>query len=481
MPGAPIVVPSNVQIVPGQTTGPLQSAAVQDGVSVFEQAQQQTIWYIDPANSTGNARDVNFGADPQHPVLSYSGGVAAKWGTTAPTFRNMTVTLIWMSSQPTDSVDPVVFTPYTENAQVIIQGTQTVLFSGTLAGVISKNRATAQILTANLGFNAPIGTLVKNTTVGKVSYAFIFQLVSGTTYLLSQPLEPQTIPVSTFPTIVEVDTWADGDTFEIVATSAANISVLDVTPVQYIVDGGAFPEPLQLYQITAESADGTAFDNNMLFGLQIAFVETTFNIIPTAFPSGAYDEPGLFINCSCTTGVSAMGVYGGEISYFAGFIFQNGLNSGCSWSFDFDAILSSTDGFSFVIGAPAISTGESETIAGQGLLCILGTVYASLTTSFTPVSAFSSESILWGSGTLDSIGSARIAYDAGDAVATFLNTGGLKLNGQTSANPFQPSSGTWEPAIAITPAHLDAAFGVAGFGGLAVNVGGASISGQATS
>lgn len=66
------------------------------------------------------------------------------------------------------------------------------------------------------------------------------------------------------------------------------------------------------------------------------------------------------------------------------------------------------------------------------------------------------------------------------AVATFVQAGGLTLNQQANANAFNPAAGVWSAPIALTPANLDLSFAGGGFGGLAVNVGGAAISKQLT-
>src|SRR5208337_2949529 len=163
--------------------------------------QSQATWFIDPANSTGNASDFNSGIDAAHPVLTYQNGVAKKWNTYSPVL-NQNTTLTWLSSQPAGNPagDPVIFTPIIgatapngPGAFVLVQGTlgpAQQLFTGALASVTPKNRATPQLLQADLGFAAPIGSIVQNTTGGKASFAIVYKNVSGTIFALSQPLAP---------------------------------------------------------------------------------------------------------------------------------------------------------------------------------------------------------------------------------------------------------------------------------------------------
>jgi hypothetical protein len=163
---------------------------------------------------------------------------------------------------------------------------------------------------------------------------------------------------------------------------------------------------------------------------------------------------------------------------FAGAMIANIIegDSLTNWSFDFDAIL---DGTSVPIQAHKLV--EISASFTSGVFYVAGEIRFAGPWLFTTHSN-SHLSIIWGPGTIDTVGSARISYGSapGAASTTFLNTGGLELNGQTIANPFSRTTGTFEPAITITAAALDAAFGPAGFGGLAVNMGGSSYTNQGT-
>jgi hypothetical protein len=92
--------------------------------------------------------------------------------------------------------------------------------------------------------------------------------------------------------------------------------------------------------------------------------------------------------------------------------------------------------------------------------------------------------ILWGPGTLNLQAQVRYAYKAGAgaAVAEFLQTGGIKINGGTTANSNFTAANvnTFCGGITLTPAALDlaasATCATTGFGGTASVFGGASIS-----
>lgn len=145
----------------------------------------QATWFVDPANSTGLASDLNSGIDALHPVLSFNGGVVAKWGTNESLLSQNTA-LTWLSSNPAGVYDPVVFRPFIgatagTSALINVFGTLgAALTSGALTGVLAKNRSTTQRLTANLGAVVPLGSLVQNMTAGKFSTSVVYSLVSGT-------------------------------------------------------------------------------------------------------------------------------------------------------------------------------------------------------------------------------------------------------------------------------------------------------------
>lgn len=456
-------IPGVPSALPG-LTGNYQTVNM-DAVLPNPGPQAQATWFIDPQNVTGLADDNNSGIDAAHPVLTYNFGVARKWTTYSPMLRQNT-TITWLSSQVGDA-DPVVFAPITVNAIAVLQGSLGAaqqIGAGNLAGVVAKNRAAAQLLEADLGFAAPIGSLVQNTQAGKSSFAWVYKNVGGTTFALTQPQEPTTVPMNLGTPTAEVDTWANGDTFVVFAPIGANlvdvrVTMAELTPV-------TFDAPVQIYHLRATSADGVPGDNNVQIGSDITIVESSFDTL-IRYVEATDDVPTWFSNCFCTEGL-----FGG-IDDFGTTVLAGAMIGGpfagvfMSFTLDNDVIVDGATN-----NSPIIQQNSSA-------LPLVGKVYIDGQYNVSGIGAYTASSLVWGPGFVNGLGTARLTYVA-PATSRFQNTGGLRLNTQASANAFDPTSGLWSVLIPITAASLDVAFGAGGFGGLATNVGGASFSSQAT-
>lgn len=536
----------------------------------------QAAWFIDPANSTGLANDNNSGLDVGHPVLSYSGGVAAKWGTNSPVLRQNT-TLTWLSSQ-TGNSDPVIFTPIMEGAGgassagfiatimglgpvynsgagasisafnagqhkatvVGLAGMQAsdvgnymtltnavspgndgtflitnfisatsvqvfnltgsidagpinwavrrtggvLLGSGALASVVAKNRATPQLLAADIGFNTPNGVgLIRNTTAGKLSYAWLYNNTVGTTYTMSQPMTPVALPVQAIGFTSEVNTWANGDTFEVYMP--VSITLVEIGATVAVSDAPNFPPQIQANHLSFVGIDAAnAVNSTVVVRSSVAISEclseSTVADQSSPISHQARGPSTVYENVELFEAIALNAIYS---TFSAGIL--NAVNGSLvTWSFDNDSILAVTatveitlisnvtygSGGAGGVQVPYVGSAYIEQGgAANGHLRVTG-------------SRWFENAIIWGPGTLDTSGSARISYAAaaGKASTTFINTGGLRLNGQSNANAFNPATGAWSGPLAITPAALDTAFGAGGFGGLAVNVGGSSYTNQAT-
>lgn len=445
----------------------------------------QATWFIDPANSTGLASDDNTGLDATHPVLTYNGGVVAKWGTVTPYLRQDT-TITWLSSQ-TDDTDPVVFTPVMTSCLAILQGqlgAAQLLGSGVLAAVVSKNRATAQILTADLGAAFPVGSLIENTTGGKSSFAWVYKNTVGTTYEISQPITPATPPfgASAASALAEVDTWANGDTFSVYAPTSVNIVNVDTTIAEYFPGPSSdFPASLELYHMTLWSSNG-AGDSDTFIGSDVTILEcaATAALIDR---SAADEEFTYFINCFIGQGATSSASNSSYIEVYGGALIGPFLTVFVSWSLGFDIIIQpgtgSVGNVQLVCSAPNLFGGSLEaSYPFLGTVCLDGGVtslYGDWNLSFPSDIA----TIIWGSGTLDLEGRSRVYYTS-PAASTFLIPT-IKINSQTTAFAFNPATGLWTTAIAITAANLDTAITSGGFGGSAINpIGGATLTNQGT-
>lgn len=442
--------------------------------------QAQATWFIDPQNVTGLADDDNSGIDATHPVLTYNFGVARKWATYSPTLRQST-TITWLSPQ-TDDTDPVVFTPIMVNCAAVLQGqlgAAQLLGSGILAGVVPKNRATAQILTADLGASFPVGSLIENTTAGKESFAWVYKNTAGTTYEISQPLIPIT---PTFPGAVslsEVDTWANGDTFEVYAPMNINLANVDPTIAEYFSDSFNFPAQVQLYHMNFWSSNGPGL-SDVFIGSDVTIIECSADAA-LIDRSAADEQFTYFINPYFGQGATSSSSNSSYIQVYGGVIAGPTLLVFISWSLGFDIILAPTAGGSIelVSASPAIyGGGVNGSFPYLGRVCLDGGI-TSLCGVWNVANADDATQIIWGTGALDILGQSRVYYSS-PAASTFLIPT-ITINKQTSANAFDPTTGLWTISIAITAANLDTAIASGGFGGTATNaLGGGTITNQAT-
>ena len=292
---------------------------------------------------------------------------------------------------------------------------------------------------------------------------------------------PVTLPVQAgFGT--EVNTWATGDTFEAYLPTA--ISIVQVGATVAVADYPTFTPQIQINHVSFISVDTANTDNeSVILGNSVAVSESDFTValIDQSSPSshGPLQASTVYENVNVNQAIALTAIY----SDFSAGILAAVNGTLVAWSFDNDAIMAVTTAaeitlISDVTYGPAgssFSTPYVTSIYIEAGGATLGHLRVTGSRSFT-------NAIVWGPGTLDTSGTARIYYNsgAGKAVTTFINTGGLRLNGQSNANAFNPATGAWSTPIAITASALDATFVGGGFGGLAVNVGGSSYTNQGT-
>jgi hypothetical protein len=426
-------------------------------------------WFIDPANSTGVANDNNSGVDALHPVRSFNGGIVSKWGTTSPTLRQNT-TFTWLSSQPAGDGDPVIFTPVLVGAYAQLQGLLGVaqeLHAGLLASVTAKNRATGHLLQADLGFAAPPGSLVFNST--RNAYAWVYANVSGTLFTLSQSLSPATLPIDESSTIffTEQDTWVNTDAF--VIYQPTQINLVHVEPLD-VVDYAApnFIVPIQLYHLAQRGA--TPGNDTFVAGVDVIMVECSFE---EQVSYGGIPKDTLSGHLNCYLGAGSLGLVQGISVFFGGVIRSSVAATIINYSLiDQDPIFDASVTLNPPVGGDFTTSIGYLYIGPSGLIVNGSTVFFESQAGGDLPS--SPNGALWGPGALDIIGSTRVIYADQSATQTFLNTGGIKLNGLTNAySVSQTDPATWHFKV-LTPTSLDAGTPV-GLGGLAINPGGASI------
>jgi hypothetical protein len=420
-------------------------------------------WFIDPANATGVASDKNECDRVVVPCATFA-EVARRWGTNSPRLRQDT-TLTFLSSQA-NANDPVRLDPYIENGAVVslqgALGSGQVVASGTLADVVPKNRAAGQLLEATLPSGALPGQLIVNTT--NASRAWVYRNVSGNRLLISQPLTPESVPYSWNP--IEVDLWANGDAVTLYQPVAVNLS--EALPVLADCNSGdACTNPLVIYQATVLDPTGGGAPLTIAGAMNVALLDSSLRR-PLSITAGAADWYPDFIDVDTASPLS--------VDAPAGYLY-----------------VSAGQFRAGAVGTRLVGVGlQKDVIAGVSLALgdgIYGSVFLDqgVTLSaipgvdwyWTPPGTGGGSPALWGPGALDVSGIARFEYPAGDggASATFLQTGGLTIGGQSAACSVDTlNTGVWSCGIPLTPANLDLAPASGGFGGLAAVQGGGSLS-----
>lgn len=404
-------------------------------------------WCVDP--SAGS--DANSCTDCSHACKTFA-EIAARWGTYCPRIRQ-TTTITFNTSQ-TDNTDPVYLCVKAENnASFVIVGTLGAaqqVATGTLSSVTAKNRATPQLFQASLGGSAAVGQLVHATHTSTTASFWVYALVSGTTFKLTQPIVVDTVPAA--GTATELDTLTTGDAFTLYSPVQVNIvdvenQVSDLSPQTYI-------QNLTALDPTCNGCFDYGFLGHQLF-LRDVFIQR-FTVIAHSFLNffyNVYSPQGLLVESSpldFNLSANAISIIAGE---YGGELVANGS------SFDGDVILNGGD----VSGQIEDVYVETSTTINVGQSSAIGTN-----------SAYSTPGILWGPGTVNVQGSSRAVYTSGasNGAATF-KISHMKINGSTTAN--SECAFTGHSGIAISGANLDAACGAAGFGGLALQLGGAAI------
>jgi len=427
-------------------------------------AWTQAAWFVDPANSSGKASDGNDCASATTACKSFA-GIFQRWGTYSPRIRQNT-TLTFLSSH-TDNSDPVYLAPRLEGgANFVIQGalgSSQQAASGSLLGILAKGKSAGQLLQAILPNGAAVGQLVVNTT--RASRAWVYKNVAGNIWLLSQPLQAVAVPgASSAP--AEVDTWANGDAVRLYNPVAVNLA--SASPTATDLTSSTSPSQFIVYQLSVFDPAGAGKDDlavasqgGVYFGesavqrnLLIGEGETTTSpvFVNTDFSGN--------VDASLSTASTGLDIVGGQVRSPSRYVL---LRAG---DLEEDAVL----------GVPT-----------QLVASAFGSVFLDHASSltFTEGTSFPSHgsgaSMFWGPGSLNIGGNARLQYPAGTnaAQATFQQAGNITMNGEDEACSVD-ASGNWMCGVLLTAPNLDQSVRLGGFGGNAVEPGGATISNTAT-
>jgi hypothetical protein len=437
---------------------------------VFQLSWTQPTWVIDPANATGCASDKNATCSSatctvgDGPCLHYS-QVAARWATYSPRLGQDT-TITFQSSQSLVT-DPVILRPFMDNgAHFTLQGVLTSaqqLASGTLSGLVAKSRGNpGQLLQATFAAGLATGTLIVNTTHS--SRAWLYANQGGNVWTVTQPLPPSVIPITTEP--AEVNTWANLDAY--VAYAPVTVNLVDFEPQLEALNTSTFDNTAVVYQLNNLIPPVAVGGGLTVVGPNVEFVECDVNIGQIGLTGGGLYFQWIWANDYFASDVISLNTppprsfAGGTITnvnaYWGGAFTSNSEANGAFLDLD------------LIVGGGNFS--------GVGTWTgTLGTVYIDSTTTLAVAGLItaSSGAVIWGPGTLALQGQTRMGYTATQATAAFKSA--LTMNGGTTAcSHTNGSPDVISCGISVTGAHLDAAQGAAGFGGLAFLPGGASIS-----
>lgn len=442
--------------------------------AVVTEPQTQAAIFIDPTNSTTTASDGNTNPSTIGAALLTYKEQARRWGGYAPRLRQSTA-IQFLGPGHTDNSDPVPWDPYIESGGTpSIQGSITVVASVTLSGVVAKSRVAGanSPLIANLGASAAVGQLVRNTTTGKLSRAFVQKSLGANLYVLTQPMVPATLPQPALPAPAEVDTWANGDTVDLCTTS--NVSFVRLRPTLCGNNASAVntSNALTLSQLTVfDPGDGYPNSNHLEIGSHVQLQECNIQRVITA--SGITDYPisGLwFLNCirfAQLTSVSGLIVFsGGSVQPSP----SNQLDfiSGATINYDADFILSALSFYrNAIIGMGHVYLDNAMFVQGSSVILNQNGSYG----GHVLYGSASGSIQLFHTSHAKGVGAFVTSWTAPTLVSPGIKLNAASTGSSTSGNPAVINNG-----IATTVANLDAAAGAAGFGGTAFNLGGASVS-----
>lgn len=174
--------------------------------------------HYDNASRLATCSDENTGINSAHPLCTRQQWLS-RWGTDAPVLRQTTAEFAHSSWPRNPAVDQFEVRVRVQNqAQYSFQGDLIQVASGTLSGVVAKNRNTPQRLNVTLASGLTTPTLIVDTS--RTSYAWIVFNSSGNAWDMSQPQTESTIVPANVPP-AEDDGWTNGDNY--VAYTLVNV------------------------------------------------------------------------------------------------------------------------------------------------------------------------------------------------------------------------------------------------------------------
>ena len=435
----------------------------QIGPFVIPASWQQAAWYVDGSNASGCASDNNrtcslstCGTSGDGPCLTMS-SIASRWGTYSPRLQQAT-TITIMSSMVASDVS--YFNPFVEGNMSYLSVSCALdvaqqAWTGTLGTVTARNMSGGTLLRSTFTTGGVVATdqLLVNYT--HPSRAWVASLQSGTTWNLTQPVAPTCVPPTC--TVTEVNAWASGDS--VIAYNPSNVYTPQANPVASdIVNGEGFG--VWITGCDLQSVYGTE-QSPFVGNKYTILVDTVSNRFHQDSTWGGVGAPVLVNTDVIEQYHGTMSrISAGKIGFGNKFaVFNGGI-------LDNDVVLGDTV---FWYGLPAVQTDEGGNAIVSAYFSIGLTAY-----SYTSV-----QTQIWGPGALYVNAGGWLQYPTGigGAVSSLLLTGAMHIAGSTTAcSHTSAAPDVVDCGISVTPAHLDAAQGVAGFGGYAYSPGGGVIS-----
>lgn len=422
-------------------------------------------WFIDPANTSGNASDANPCTSSATPCATWQEINVHRWGCGGsprgcPRLRQST-TITWMSGV-TDGSDPVIHFPSVEaGALELLTCSPTLVktYTGGLSIVSKVVGGPGQLLNATFDASATTKMLAINTT--HPSHAWTYKSLGANAFSITQPLVGATPPA--IINQAEVDTWASGDT-----VSLNIVPQVDFVAVEPYLTGVTGSTNNAVYVQGC-----AAFDPGSTNRFEVNQLVRLFDML---FTGGKV----LVIN----GGSNPASRVGCSNCFFGNSFNVAGLTVTNSWLAAGGAINATSVlpglGLSTIDGDLILNTGlannASTTTVGKVYLDTGGQIQGSGGSVF--LSSSYGTAIIWGTGSANAFvltNSSHLTYPAGAGAAAtaFVQTGALAINGQNKVCLSVPGAATSFGTcnIALTPAALDANLG-ATLGCLAVGGGG---------
>jgi len=335
-----------------------------------------------------------------------------------------------------------------------------------IAGVVAKNPAGNQALNATIPAAAGVvvGSKIVNNSRG-LSYARAFKNLGGTTWQLSQPVNPA---LGAGFHVVQNNAWANGDLVTVVppatdapgSTTVMNVDLAEMMPVVLDINGTFDNVPQLLNFNVSDLNPGTFGFAQLRLSGQVVCVDVSFAKHFWLSPEIGDVSFGAFLACDI------------ENSGSGGYRFQATRFEAGQWTLNVGGVVDacSFDAGFMIKGHGGINDGVAAGVLGEvyvdgGLLTVTNAFGAGvlMQTTFN-----GGQPVIYGSGGLDNRGLLIYGGAAGQGVATFPCAGGLRIRNQATAYSFATGGGVVAVhQVALTPANLDAAAGAAGFGGYA--------------